>query len=77
MSTRTPVTFYVTDHAMIEWPEIQDLTRQGHICAGVIPAGPALIIGPHAWHITDEHRAYIPVAVKAAQARRRRKDAAS
>jgi len=57
---------------LADWEEFKALAAQGHTIhrAGYDPGQCDLVIGPTAWFMDEAHRKYLPLAIKAARARR-------
>ena len=68
--TSKPLHIIVTDKAMEVWPEVLKLGQQGHHVHYFEGERLDLIIGPNAWQMDEELRKYLPLAVKAARARK-------
>ena len=65
---KTPLWIAVTDLAMLEWPEIKELTKKGHRIEWVeIPHD--LIIGPTCWQMTEALKPYFKLAIAEAKKR--------
>ena len=63
-----PLTILVTDQAMLEWPEVQEIVVKGHIVQ-CLESPPDIIIGPHCWRMTDELKPYFKLAIAEAKKR--------
>jgi len=73
--TPKPLTIFVLP-PLDDWEEFKALAVQGHVIhrAGYDPGQCDLVIGPTAWFMDTAHRKYLPLAIKAARARRYGKD---
>jgi hypothetical protein len=69
--TRTPLTILVTDPAMLEWSQVHALVAQGHTLEPLRTAAD-LILGPQCHFMVPAMASFLELAVKAAQARRKR-----
>lgn len=57
------------------WVEVQKLAEQGHTVIATYMGQsdltvPDLILHPNAWHMTTQHRKYLPLAIAAARKKR-------
>lgn len=69
--TPRPLRIVVTAHELTLWPELRELEAQGHDFMTVLIDDTAdLVIGPKCWLMDEQHRRYLPDAIKAARAKR-------
>jgi len=61
------LTIVVSDD-LADWSEIAKLEEQGHTIVWLAVAD--LVIGPQCWLMTDRHRKYLSLAIKAARLRK-------
>jgi hypothetical protein len=54
------------------WKEWLELSAQGHTVT-VLDTNCDLVVGPNSWYLTEAHKKYLPLAIKAARAVRYKK----
>lgn len=68
--TPKPLTIYVHE-SLLHWPEWEQLKAQGHTVEKLMASEDVhLIVGPTSWYMTELHKEYLDLAIKAARSRR-------